>query len=181
MVPRLLSGLETHLSSDHTVHTQRHRARRSLNSPGGGHVDPDNIILSVPAFGRSLYLNLTRSRKFLSGDFVVEERRGNQSAALSHLSTKQLCFYSGSVVNHTGSLASVSTCGGLVNPSFFFFFLFFGFVFMFHVIQSKQLSSRPVHLLHSKGRLDFSSLAWRDLTAATRSMSLSSCQVRHCR
>lgn len=124
MVPRLLSGLETHLSSHHTAHTQRHRARRSLDSPGGGHVDPDNIILSVPAFGRTLYLNVTRSRKFLSGDFVVEERRGNQSAALSRLSTDQLCFYSGSVVNHTGSLASVSTCGGLVNPSFFPFFFF---------------------------------------------------------
>lgn len=119
MVPRLLSGLEAHLSSCNTVHTLRHRAQRSLDSPGGGHSDPDNIILSVPAFGRSLYLNLTRSRKFLSGDFVVEERRRDQSAALSRLSTNQLCFYSGSVVNHTGSLASVSTCGGLVNPSIF--------------------------------------------------------------
>lgn len=49
----------------------------------------------------------------------MEERRGDQSAALSRLSEKQLCFYSGSVINHTSSLASVSTCGGLVNPSFF--------------------------------------------------------------
>lgn len=134
MVPRLLSGLEAHLPSDHTVHTLRHRAQRSLDSPGGGHSDPDNIILSVPAFGRSLYLNLTRSRKFLSGDFVVEERRRDQSAALSRLSTNQLCFYSGSVVNHTGSLASVSTCGGLVNP-------FFGTCFHVscHSIQAAEL------------------------------------------
>lgn len=118
MVPRLLSGLEAHLSSG----TPRHRAHRSLDAQWGEHLEPNNIILSVPGFGRTLYLNLTRSRNFLSGDFVVEERRGDQSAALSRLSEKQLCFYSGSVINHTSSLASVSTCGGLVNPSFFLSF-----------------------------------------------------------
>lgn len=120
MVPRLLSGQEAHLSADHTVHTLRRRGQRSLDGPGGGHSDPDNMILSLPAFGRSLYLNLTRDSTFLSGDFVVEERRGDQSAAVSHLSTDQLCFYSGSIINHTDSLASVSTCGGLVNTSPFY-------------------------------------------------------------
>uniref|UniRef100_A0A671THT2 ADAM metallopeptidase with thrombospondin type 1 motif 17 n=1 Tax=Sparus aurata TaxID=8175 RepID=A0A671THT2_SPAAU len=139
VVPRLLSGQETHLSSDHTVRTMRHRGQRSLDGPGGGHSDPENIILSLPAFGRNLYLNLTRDSTFLSGDFVVEERRRDQSAAVSRLSTNRLCFYSGSIVNHTDSLASLSTCGGLVNPSY----IFFGFVDRFHVIQSKQLSSRP--------------------------------------
>lgn len=136
MVPRLLSGQEAHLSS-----TLRHRGQRSLDVPGGGHSDPDNIILSLPAFGRNLYLSLTRDSKFLSGDFVVEERRGDQSAAVSRLSTNQLCFYSGSILNHTQSLASVSTCGGLVNPS-----SFLGLVDRFHVIQSKQLSSKTIPL-----------------------------------
>uniref|UniRef100_A0A8D0CTY3 ADAM metallopeptidase with thrombospondin type 1 motif 17 n=1 Tax=Sander lucioperca TaxID=283035 RepID=A0A8D0CTY3_SANLU len=109
----LLSGQEAHLSPDHTARTLRRRGQRSLDAPGGGHSDPDNIILSLPAFGRSLYLNLTRDSAFLSGDFVVEERLREQSAAVSRLSTKQLCFYSGSIINHTDSLASLSTCGGL--------------------------------------------------------------------
>lgn len=120
MVPRLLSGQEAHLSSEHTVLSLRRRGQRSLDAPGGGHSDPDNIILSLPAFGRNLYLNLTRDNAFLSGDFVVEERRKDQSAATSRLSMKQLCFYSGSILNHTDSLASLSTCGGLVNPSSLF-------------------------------------------------------------
>uniref|UniRef100_A0A4W6D1F4 ADAM metallopeptidase with thrombospondin type 1 motif 17 n=1 Tax=Lates calcarifer TaxID=8187 RepID=A0A4W6D1F4_LATCA len=113
VVPRLLSGQEAHLSADHTVRALRRRGQRSLDAAGGGHFDPDNIILTLPAFGRDLYLNLTRDSTFLSGDFVVEERRGDQSAAVRRLSTNQLCFYSGSIVNHTGSLASLSTCGGL--------------------------------------------------------------------
>ncbi|XP_054470847.1 A disintegrin and metalloproteinase with thrombospondin motifs 17 isoform X2 [Anoplopoma fimbria] len=120
VVPRLLSGQETHLSSDHSLRALRRRGQRSLNATatggGGGHSDPDNIVLSVPAFGRTLYLNLTWDSAFVSPDFVVEERRhrgGEQRAAVSLLSKKQLCFYSGYVINHTGSAASLSTCGGL--------------------------------------------------------------------
>lgn len=138
MVPRLLSGQEAHLSS-HTDRALRRRGQRSLDAPEGGHSDPDNIFLSLPAFGRNLYLNLTRDTNFLSGGFVVEERRRNQSVAVSRLPRTQLCFYSGSIVNHTGSLASMSTCGGLVNP-----LSFSGLVDRFHVIQSKQLSSRHI-------------------------------------
>ncbi|KAK1890761.1 A disintegrin and metalloproteinase with thrombospondin motifs 17 [Dissostichus eleginoides] len=115
VVPRLLSGQEAHLSSRHTVRSLRRRGQRSLHGPGGGPSDPDHIILSLPAFGRSLYLNLTRDSAFLSRDFVVEERlSGEQSPAVSSLSREQLCFYSGSIINHTDSLASLSTCGGLV-------------------------------------------------------------------
>ncbi|XP_042270160.1 A disintegrin and metalloproteinase with thrombospondin motifs 17 isoform X1 [Thunnus maccoyii] len=113
VVPRLVSGLEAQLSPDHTVLTLRRRGQRSLDAADGGHSDPDNIILSLPAFGRNLYLNLTRDSSFLSGDFMVEERRKDQSAAMSRLSMKQLCFYSGFILNHTDSLASLSTCGGL--------------------------------------------------------------------
>uniref|UniRef100_A0A3Q1FBW6 Peptidase M12B propeptide domain-containing protein n=1 Tax=Acanthochromis polyacanthus TaxID=80966 RepID=A0A3Q1FBW6_9TELE len=119
VVPRLLSGQEAHLSSDHTVLTLQRRGQRSLNSPRKEHSDPDNIILSLPAFGRNLYLNLTRDSTFLSKDFVVEERHSDQNASVSRLSTQQLCFYSGSIINHTDSLASLSTCSGLVNPSSF--------------------------------------------------------------
>ncbi|XP_056234445.1 A disintegrin and metalloproteinase with thrombospondin motifs 17 isoform X2 [Seriola aureovittata] len=113
VVPRLLSGQEAHLSTDHTFRTLRRRGQRSLDVPGGGHSDLDNIILTLPAFGRDLYLNLTWDSTFLSGDFEVEERRRDQSAAVRRLSMDQLCFYSGSIINHTDSLASMSTCGGL--------------------------------------------------------------------
>ncbi|KAI3376827.1 hypothetical protein L3Q82_000404 [Scortum barcoo] len=91
----------------------RRRGSRSADAARGGLSDPVNIVLSLPAFGRNLYLDLTRDSKFLSGDFVVEERHKNQSAAVRRLSEGQLCFYHGSIINHTDSLASVSTCGGL--------------------------------------------------------------------
>uniref|UniRef100_A0A672G7G4 ADAM metallopeptidase with thrombospondin type 1 motif, 17 n=1 Tax=Salarias fasciatus TaxID=181472 RepID=A0A672G7G4_SALFA len=120
VVPRLLSGQEAHLSPELRGRTLRHRGQRSLDarSDPDPDSDPDHIILSLPAFGSDLYLNLSRDSGFLSGDFVVEERRREQSAAVRRrLSTQQLCFYSGSIINHTDSLASVSTCGGLVNPS----------------------------------------------------------------
>lgn len=117
MVPRLLSGQEARLSPDNAVRTPRRRGRRSLDAARGGPPDPDNLVVTLPAFGRDLCLNLTRDSAFLSADFVVEERRRDQSAATRRLSKKQLCFYSGSLVNHTDSLVSIRTCGGLVNPS----------------------------------------------------------------
>uniref|UniRef100_A0A3P8V8I9 ADAM metallopeptidase with thrombospondin type 1 motif 17 n=1 Tax=Cynoglossus semilaevis TaxID=244447 RepID=A0A3P8V8I9_CYNSE len=110
VVPRLLSGQEAHLSTDHSV---RRRGQRSLGAGGGRHPDPDNIILTLPAFGTDLYLNLTRDATFLSRDFVVEERRRGQSSEVTRLSNQQLCFYSGSIINRTDSLVSLSTCGGL--------------------------------------------------------------------
>uniref|UniRef100_A0A665TIL3 ADAM metallopeptidase with thrombospondin type 1 motif, 17 n=1 Tax=Echeneis naucrates TaxID=173247 RepID=A0A665TIL3_ECHNA len=112
VVPRLLSGQEAHLSADHMGRSLRRRGQRSLDGPEGGQPDPDNIVLTLPAFGRDLYLNLTWDSRFLSGDFQVEERGRNQSA-VRRLSMDQHCFYSGSIINHTDSLASLSTCGGL--------------------------------------------------------------------
>lgn len=129
VLPQLLSGLEAHLSADHAAAEAAaaraqplRRARRHVSGavPRGdpsGESSGGNIVLSVPAFGRTLRLNLSRSSAFLSEGFAVEERRGGErSAAPRRLSETQLCFYSGSVINHTNSLASVSTCGGLVNP-----------------------------------------------------------------
>lgn len=117
VVPRLLSGPDAHLSSDHTARKLRRRGQRSLEPSRAGDPDPTHLVLSLPAFGRNLYLNLTRDSSFLARDVVVEGRRGDRSAGVTHISTDQLCFYSGSVINHTDSLASLSTCGGLVNPS----------------------------------------------------------------
>lgn len=113
VVPTLLSGPEAHLSREHSRLTPP-RGQRSVNVSGGLHSGPQDILVALPAFGRHLVLNLTRDTSFLSGDFVVEERRAEQSTEMQRV--PQLCFYSGYVVNQSGSVASLSTCGGLVSP-----------------------------------------------------------------
>nr|XP_008505569.1 PREDICTED: A disintegrin and metalloproteinase with thrombospondin motifs 17-like [Equus przewalskii] len=65
------------------------------------------LLLHLPAFGRDLYLQLRRDLRFLSRGFEVEEagvaeRRGRPA---------ELCFYSGRVLGHPGSLVSLSACG----------------------------------------------------------------------
>ncbi|XP_037688836.1 A disintegrin and metalloproteinase with thrombospondin motifs 17 isoform X2 [Choloepus didactylus] len=68
------------------------------------------LLLHLPAFGRDLYLQLRHDLRFLSRGFEVEEvveagaagRRGRPA---------ELCFYSGRVLGHPGSLASLSACG----------------------------------------------------------------------
>uniref|UniRef100_M3ZG62 ADAM metallopeptidase with thrombospondin type 1 motif 17 n=1 Tax=Xiphophorus maculatus TaxID=8083 RepID=M3ZG62_XIPMA len=112
VIPRLLSSQETHLSEDPAYRLQHHH-QWPLDFSSKEHSEAENIIVSLSAFGRSLYLNLRRERKILSRDFVIEERLRNQSVVVRHLSMKQLCFYSGFIINHTDSLASLSTCGGL--------------------------------------------------------------------
>ncbi|XP_039858074.1 A disintegrin and metalloproteinase with thrombospondin motifs 17 isoform X1 [Simochromis diagramma] len=112
VIPRLLYGQEAHLS-DHTTRTLR-RGQRSLDAAREGRSEPENIIVLLPAFGSNLHLNLTQDSTFLSKDFVVEERYKGESAVVNSLSKNQLCFYSGAIINHTDSLASVSTCGGLM-------------------------------------------------------------------
>ncbi|KAM9318783.1 A disintegrin and metalloproteinase with thrombospondin motifs 17 [Pholidichthys leucotaenia] len=114
VVPVLLSGTEAHLSPRLSGHTQRRRGRRSLTPPTQAVPDPGDITLSLPAFGTDLRLSLRRDGAFLSGDFVVEERRGHRGAASrGRPSAAGLCFYSGSVINHTHSMAALSVCGGL--------------------------------------------------------------------
>ncbi|KAF7656715.1 hypothetical protein LDENG_00037230 [Lucifuga dentata] len=113
VVPRLLSGQQTHLSPDQIWRTPlRRRGVRSVEAPAGGHSEPDYLLVSLPAFGSKLLLNLSLDNAFLSEDVVVEERRGDRSAA-SRVSTQRNCFYSGVILNRTDSLVSLSTCGGL--------------------------------------------------------------------
>ncbi|KAM4593749.1 A disintegrin and metalloproteinase with thrombospondin motifs 17 isoform 1-T1 [Odontesthes bonariensis] len=112
VVPQLLSRQKAHLSV-HTVHTLKHHGQWSMDAQREVHPEPQNIIVSLPAFGNNLYLNLTQDHSILASDFVVEERLKDQRVVVNHLSTNQLCFYSGFIINHTDSLASLSTCGGL--------------------------------------------------------------------
>lgn len=111
----VLFGEDAHLLQDQAGRSVRRRGERSLASPGGL-TGKDNLLLSLPAFGRNLYLSLRRDSSFLSDNFVIEERGRDKDAKVSqHLSKEQLCLYSGWVVNHTDSFASLNTCGGLVN------------------------------------------------------------------
>lgn len=74
------------------------------------------LLLHLPAFGRDLYLQLRRDLRFLSPGFEVEEAGG--SGRSGH--PAELCFYSGRVLGHPGSLVSLSACGasgGLVLPA----------------------------------------------------------------
>lgn len=94
------------------------RRRRPRAPPAAPRPPPGEraLLLHLPAFGRDLYLQLRRDLRFLSGGFEVEEageawRRGRPA---------ELCFYSGRVLGHPGSLVSISTCGaagGLVLPA----------------------------------------------------------------
>lgn len=85
------------------------RRRRPRTPPAAPRARPGEraLLLHLPAFGRDLYLQLRRDLRFLSGGFEVEEagaagRRGRPT---------ELCFYSGRVLGHPGSLVSLSACG----------------------------------------------------------------------
>ncbi|XP_023565662.1 A disintegrin and metalloproteinase with thrombospondin motifs 17 isoform X3 [Octodon degus] len=86
------------------------RRRRPRAPPTSPRARPGEraLLLHLPAFGRDLYLQLRRDLRFLSRGFQVEEagatgRRGRPAA--------ELCFYSGRVLGHPGSLVSLSACG----------------------------------------------------------------------
>ncbi|XP_055777718.1 A disintegrin and metalloproteinase with thrombospondin motifs 17-like [Salvelinus fontinalis] len=114
VVPVELSGEEAHLLHDSSRRSARRRGQRSVDSRGGLNSVEDTLFFSLPAFGKDLYLHLKRDAAFLSEGFVVEERGGERDPPKwSHLSRDQLCFYSGWIINHTDSFASLNTCSGL--------------------------------------------------------------------
>lgn len=94
------------------------RWRRPRASPGGPREGSGEraLLLHLPAFGRDLYLQLRRDLRFLSPVFEVEE--AGAEGRSGH--PTDLCFYSGRVLGHPGSLVSLSACGaagGLVLPA----------------------------------------------------------------
>ncbi|KAM4808198.1 A disintegrin and metalloproteinase with thrombospondin motifs 19 [Rhinophrynus dorsalis] len=70
--------------------------------------------LKITAFGKELYLLLRKDSRFLSPGFVVEERRRAWRGSSPTSETDRDCYYSGKVLRHPGSFASISTCGGLM-------------------------------------------------------------------
>ncbi|XP_066095933.1 A disintegrin and metalloproteinase with thrombospondin motifs 17 isoform X4 [Saccopteryx bilineata] len=108
VLPRRVHPDDVHLPPLPGVPGPRRRRRprahpAALRSPPGERA----LLLHLPAFGRDLYLQLRRDLRFLARGFEVEEagvagRRGRPA---------ELCFYSGRVLGHPGSLVSISTCG----------------------------------------------------------------------
>lgn len=117
MLPRRVRPDDVHLPPLPGAPGSRKR-RRPRAPPAASRVRPGEraLLLHLPAFGRDLYLQLRHDLRFLSRGFEVEEagaagRRGRPA---------ELCFYSGRVLGHPGSLVSLSACGaggGLVLPA----------------------------------------------------------------
>lgn len=117
MLPRRVRPDDVHLPPLPGLPGTRRR-RRARAPPATPRSRPGEraLLLHLPAFGRDLYLQLRRDLRFLSRGFEVEEagatgRRGRPA---------ELCFYSGHVLGHPGSLVSISACGaagGLVLPA----------------------------------------------------------------
>ncbi|TRY77637.1 hypothetical protein DNTS_005783, partial [Danionella cerebrum] len=103
--PEELLWDEIHLPS---VKENKNRIRRSDNQQ-----EEDHLFLRLPAFGKDLYLHLRRDASFLSEGFVTEETSEAGSVQSESLPRFQRCFYTGAILNHTNSLASLDTCGGL--------------------------------------------------------------------
>lgn len=90
-------------------------ATSSSSSSLSSSASPRGLQLKIPAFGRELYLSLTRDSRFLSGSFAVHSRRSRHHTSVRSYRAEHACYYSGFVHNSRGSLASFSTCGGLVS------------------------------------------------------------------
>ncbi|XP_051062437.1 A disintegrin and metalloproteinase with thrombospondin motifs 17-like [Phodopus roborovskii] len=108
VLPRRLHPDDVHLQLLPGVAGLR-RWRRPRASPSGPRAGTGEraLLLHLPAFGRDLYLQLRRDLRFLSPGFEVEEA----GAAGSSEHPAELCFYSGRVLGHRGSLVSLSACG----------------------------------------------------------------------
>ncbi|KAH0501311.1 A disintegrin and metalloproteinase with thrombospondin motifs 17 [Microtus ochrogaster] len=108
VLPRRLRPDDVHLQLQPGVAGLR-QWRRQRASLGGPRAGPGEraLLLHLPAFGRDLYLQLRRDLRFLSPGFEVEEA----GAAGSSGHPAELCYYSGRVLGHPGSLVSLSACG----------------------------------------------------------------------
>ncbi|XP_067839357.1 A disintegrin and metalloproteinase with thrombospondin motifs 19-like [Heptranchias perlo] len=103
----------------------RGRAASSPSSSASSSSPSPGLQLKIPAFGRELYLSLRRDSRFLSGSFTVHNRRSRHHTSVRSYRGEHACYYSGYVHNYRGSLASFSTCGGLmgfiqINEEFIF-------------------------------------------------------------
>uniref|UniRef100_A0A3P9HQR8 ADAM metallopeptidase with thrombospondin type 1 motif, 17 n=1 Tax=Oryzias latipes TaxID=8090 RepID=A0A3P9HQR8_ORYLA len=74
----------------------------------------ERLLVFLPVSGSGLYLDLSRNLQRPSEKLVVEEMLRNHSMVVSSFSAQQLRFYTGFILHHPGSLAALSTFGGLM-------------------------------------------------------------------
>ncbi|KAF4090887.1 hypothetical protein AMELA_G00030650 [Ameiurus melas] len=90
----------------HNLSRSRHRSRRSLEDGG------DRVHFQLSAFGKELHLEL-RPAGVIADEFTVQTL-SEGGVRVTHIDPDvRNCLYQGSVRNHTGSTAAVSTCTGL--------------------------------------------------------------------
>ncbi|XP_078531739.1 A disintegrin and metalloproteinase with thrombospondin motifs 19 [Lissotriton helveticus] len=80
-------------------------------STAWSNVDSEDLRLWVPAFGKEFFLLLKRDNRFLAQSFLVEERLHDQTGSAKSELGERSCYYSGTVLRHHASHASLSTCG----------------------------------------------------------------------
>lgn len=111
---RSISNWESYES--HDLHRQERPGLQTKADSG--------LRLKLSAFGKDLELILNQDTRFLSQKFMVEKRPKARKAsqrsppAFSSANAEAACYYSGTVLNYAGSIATFSTCAGLVNTSF---------------------------------------------------------------
>ncbi|XP_018110766.1 A disintegrin and metalloproteinase with thrombospondin motifs 17 isoform X2 [Xenopus laevis] len=74
---------------------------------------PNILYIQLPMASRNLYLNLQRDNHFLAPGFIVEKKNSDGNTIERQTPVDELCFYTGQVLNHSSSFASISTCAGL--------------------------------------------------------------------
>ncbi|XP_053532635.1 A disintegrin and metalloproteinase with thrombospondin motifs 18 [Ictalurus punctatus] len=90
----------------HNLSRSRHRSRRSIEDGG------DRVHYQLSAFGKELHLEL-RPAGVIAEEFTVQTL-SEGGVRVTHIDPDvRNCLYQGSVRNHTGSTAAVSTCTGL--------------------------------------------------------------------
>ncbi|XP_077324107.1 A disintegrin and metalloproteinase with thrombospondin motifs 17-like [Lithobates pipiens] len=113
VIPQLLWAGEVPLplQGDESVFSN---IRRPRSVARGVESHPDNMYIHLPALGQNLHLHLQRNLRFLASGFTVEERTELGENIQTRIPVDDLCIYTGEVLNHNGSFASLSTCSGLI-------------------------------------------------------------------
>ncbi|XP_026565094.1 A disintegrin and metalloproteinase with thrombospondin motifs 17 [Pseudonaja textilis] len=115
VIPEQVPLGRVHFLQPHKSGPNKAQKRRSVSLPE----DAAQLLIRLPVGAglpptSDVYLMLHHDDRFLAPGFSVEEINENRSMR-HHQAVDQLCFYTGHVLNRShDSLASLSTCGGLV-------------------------------------------------------------------
>ncbi|OCT89796.1 hypothetical protein XELAEV_18018409mg [Xenopus laevis] len=111
VIPKVVWPAYTELPHGEGPNYRNPRKSRSVLGDTGNY--PDILYIQLPMASKNLYLNLQRDHHFLAPGFIVEEKTTDGNTIERQTSVDDLCFYTGQVLNHSSSFASISTCAGL--------------------------------------------------------------------